>query len=281
MCGMSTSNSLYITANNVRLHVRDLGGAGPPLFMLHATGFGWWQWAPVARGLTDRFHVYALDQRGHGDSEKVAVGYTMETFAADFEALLKEMGINAAFAMGHSVGAKTLIAHGSLYPGRLRRALLVEPIIQAQGPPPADPRNNPMAERARKRRPAFPSPQAMFESFKGRPPFNTWQEELVRLYAEEGTAAQDGQAVLKCPPELEALTFEAGIGFDLWRHLARLELPVRFLWGEQQRAGDGRAHVPNVVQNCETKTIPGTTHHIPTEKPEAVVQEALDFFSRD
>ena len=48
---------------------RDLGGAGrPPLVLVHGFLGSSRNWQTAGAGLTDRFHVLALDLRNHGRS---------------------------------------------------------------------------------------------------------------------------------------------------------------------------------------------------------------------
>lgn len=76
-------------AGGVKLAVHHLGGDGPPLLAVHATGFHGRCWWPLAAELTPRFAVWALDQRGHGESGKDPTGtYDWELFAADLLAVV-------------------------------------------------------------------------------------------------------------------------------------------------------------------------------------------------
>jgi len=66
---MSSSSSLTVpSSGGVAVALHDLGGTGAPLLVCHATGFHGRMYAPLARRLTARFHVFALDFRGHGAS---------------------------------------------------------------------------------------------------------------------------------------------------------------------------------------------------------------------
>jgi pimeloyl-ACP methyl ester carboxylesterase len=52
-----------------------------------------------------RYHAYALDQRGHGDSERPDCCYAVEDFAGDVVAFLDAVGIERASLVGHSGSA--------------------------------------------------------------------------------------------------------------------------------------------------------------------------------
>lgn len=69
----------------IELAVHHLGGDGPPVMLAHATGFHGRCWTPLARHLSERYSVWALDQRGHGESERPPGGRFDDwgVFAAD------------------------------------------------------------------------------------------------------------------------------------------------------------------------------------------------------
>src|SRR4030095_4365147 len=55
-------------ANGLTIHYYEWPGPRPTLVLLHpSSGYGR-MWQGTADALGSRFHVYALDQRGHGDS---------------------------------------------------------------------------------------------------------------------------------------------------------------------------------------------------------------------
>src|SRR4029450_5785654 len=63
----------YIVVNGLRLHCLDWGGDGPPLLLLHGFTGHAHAWDTLSIALQPHFHVYALDQRGHGESDPAEV----------------------------------------------------------------------------------------------------------------------------------------------------------------------------------------------------------------
>ena len=63
----------YVTVNGLRLHCLDWGGDGPPLLLLHGFTGHAHAWDTLSIALQPHFHVYALDQRGHGESDPAEV----------------------------------------------------------------------------------------------------------------------------------------------------------------------------------------------------------------
>ena len=64
----------FVSVNGLRFHVLDWGGEGrTPLLLLHGFTGHAHAWDTLAIALQPHFHVYALDQRGHGDSDPATV----------------------------------------------------------------------------------------------------------------------------------------------------------------------------------------------------------------
>ncbi|MEV0034645.1 alpha/beta hydrolase [Streptomyces sp. NPDC050804] len=65
-------------------------------------------WTSTARWLAGRHRTVALDQRGHGLSDKPAEGpFTREAYVADAEAAIEQLGLAPVTLIGHSMGALT------------------------------------------------------------------------------------------------------------------------------------------------------------------------------
>jgi pimeloyl-ACP methyl ester carboxylesterase len=97
------------------------GVMGPPVMLLHGGGQTRHAWRATAAGLARRgFTAYAIDQRGHGDSEWVADGgYLFPNFASDVKAvaaeLAREHGARPA-AIGASMGGiASMLAEGETF----------------------------------------------------------------------------------------------------------------------------------------------------------------------
>jgi pimeloyl-ACP methyl ester carboxylesterase len=99
--------------DGVHLHTLTWGSsANPALVLLHGGGANVFWWEHLAPALAQRFHVTALDFRGHGDSdypEEVAKG----AFDADLRALLDRLGRPDAVLVGHSMGAHVALRHAA------------------------------------------------------------------------------------------------------------------------------------------------------------------------
>ncbi len=116
----------YLNANGVRLHLQRLG-EGPPLVMLHGLLIGslasWYFTAAPA--LARQSSVLLYDLRGHGRSERVALGYDSDTMVVDLEAVTEELP-EPITLVGHSYGAVVALKFALRHPHRVARLALVE-----------------------------------------------------------------------------------------------------------------------------------------------------------
>lgn len=98
---------------------------GPPVIFLHGYTDSHRSFLLNLPIFPRTFHVFALDQRGHGDSEKPACCYTQQDFAADVVAFMDTQGLSKASLVGHSMGS--FIAHKVAveYPDRVHKLVLI------------------------------------------------------------------------------------------------------------------------------------------------------------
>jgi len=277
-----TVASRFVEGGDVRLHYLDFGGDGPPLVLLHATGFHAWLWEPYARRLAARFRVLTIDQRGHGESSKPSTGYRWEAFGADLAAVLDALGLDAVRAVGHSKGATAIAAAAAAGTDRLARAVLIEPVLMA-GPPATEPAwDSPLAAGARRRRNVWPSREAMFDTLRAKMPFETWQDEFVRLYVDHGVADRpDGQVELRCPGAIEAQVYAEAPMTDGFALLERLTVPTLVVRGERS-PGLGERELAEALRRLPAGTavtIPGAGHFAPMERSDAVAAAIEGFLA--
>lgn len=101
-------------------------GSGPAIVLLHGTSANHAIWEPVGDILESAATVIALDQRGHGRSDKPAEGYTGPDFVRDVITVLDALGIERAIVGGHSLGARNSWLAGARHPERVSAVVCVD-----------------------------------------------------------------------------------------------------------------------------------------------------------
>lgn len=119
---------LRFTGNGLILNCLDYGGAGkPPLLFLHggSAHAHWWDF--VAPAFVENYHVLALDQRGHGESEWAEEwAYGSRHYAADLERIIARWGLGAPIMVGHSMGGHNALVYAAAHSDRLRAIAAID-----------------------------------------------------------------------------------------------------------------------------------------------------------
>ena len=99
--------------------------AAPPLVLLHGLTGHAHTWDHMAPDLAAQYHVIALDQRGHGDTEH-AETYRTQDFVDDLEALAGAWGFERFALMGLSMGAHNAMAFAAAHPQRVSNLVVID-----------------------------------------------------------------------------------------------------------------------------------------------------------
>ena len=116
---------LDLPGDDVRLRATRWRGTGAPVLLLHGLASSRRFWDLVVPGLAG-LPVVALDQRGHGDSERPDGPYDGATVARDALTALDALGISRAVVVGHSWGASTALRLAATAPGRVLAVVCVD-----------------------------------------------------------------------------------------------------------------------------------------------------------
>ena len=122
----------YLSRNlvfrNQRFHFLEWGDPSKPaLVLLHGTNQSAHSWDLVSLHLSSRYHVFALDQRGHGDSEwSRGAHYTVTDMMEDVKAFLQQLGVTQPIVIGHSMGGMVTLTLAHDVPELLKAVVVVD-----------------------------------------------------------------------------------------------------------------------------------------------------------
>lgn len=280
-----------LALDDISLRVTEWPGSGTPVLLLHATGFHSRCWNQVASQLPG-VHLYAVDLRFHGGSGR-AGEVNWGVMARDVEQLLEALDLRQVIGVGHSIGGYLLARAAAAQLPRFKQLLLVDPVIFApetysakfSEPLTIDPTANPVSRRKNR----WQDAGEMYERFKARPPFDTWQDAVLRDYCEYALKEVPGETAfqLACDPLHEASIYLSQHGNDVIHQLLPgLTLPVTVL--RAPPAADAMmdfAASPTwpgltaALPNGREFYFPAMTHFIPMEDPALVarfIREAVE-----
>ena len=273
-----------IRANGAELAYFERGARRddlPTLFFVHATGFHGRLWDYHAEAFPEH-HIIALEQRGHGRSEKLAVTH-WRTFGEDQAAVVEALDLHDLIGVGHSMGAHGMIDAAALS-GRFSRLVLLDPTVAEESAysPEYLAAFGEQLHPAAKRRNRFASVDDMVASLSPKSSFPLFHPRIFRDYCEYGLEpAEGGGFVLACRPDVEAHVYmTARSNGGVYNSVRALDIPVTILRAKLPApgaphdfsssptwpglAGQFKQAVDIHWQDC--------THFIPMQRPDEVIE---------
>ncbi|HOO72650.1 MAG TPA: alpha/beta hydrolase [Spirochaetota bacterium] len=101
---------------------------GTPLICVHGWTADRHRWDHQIDNLSKKTRVIRFDLRGHGESEKPSIEYTIDQLSDDLNALMSKLKIKKAVLAGHSMGGMTILNFALKYPEKVEKLILVDTI---------------------------------------------------------------------------------------------------------------------------------------------------------
>lgn len=272
----------HLPQANLSLHVESGATENPPLVLLHGVSRAGRDFAPLWSALSPHWQLLAVDQRGHGASDRAA-SYFVHDYAADVAELLPQICSEPAAIFGHSLGALVALVAAAKSPQRVRAVILEDP--------PA-----PTLLADVERTPFFPLFSAM-RSFAGS---KLATSQLARELGEIWLPAARGEVRLKelrdgvslrftarCLKNVDPAVYEPLLagrwleGVDWTATLSAVRCPVLLLSGEEKLGGMlGKSAIDEMLRHLpDAIHIPhsGVGHLIHWQDTETCLRNVLGF----
>ena len=281
---MQEPTEFAVDIDDVELSVFEWPGAGDPALLLHATGFHSRCWNQVIKRLPGR-HIYAVDLRFHGGSgDSGEVDWNI--LAEDIRLLIDKLDLHNVVGVGHSIGGHLIARVAARDPSRFKHLVLIDPVIMSRegyaqmeaysaGIKATD---HPVSRRKNQWRDS----DEMYQRFEGRPPFNTWQPEVLRDYCDYALrpANEDGVLQLACDPINEASVYLHQRGNEsILAELHKITTPVTLLRAPPGARGTADLStsptwpdLASALPQCEEVFLPDLNHFIPMQDPALVAR---------
>jgi pimeloyl-ACP methyl ester carboxylesterase len=260
--------SSLILKTGVRLHYAYKGDpSGTPVIMLHGYTDSWLSFSPVLPLLDNKYRVYILDQRGHGDSDRPMGGYAMQQFAADVLAFMDAMNVKQATIVGHSMGSFVAQHVASQAPERVSKLVLVASATSV--------RNNTVRELQREidaLKDTAPVPETFARDFQVSTVFHPLPAEFLQAVVKES---------VKVPVHVWRETMAEMLAPEAEVELKKIKTPTLILWGDKEsifpRSEQDR--LASELRHAVLKVYPDTGHALHWERPERFAKDLQDFIN--
>ena len=246
----------FVSVNGLRIHYLDWGAEGkPPLIMLHGIGRVAHTFDHIAPHFTGKYHVMAIDMRGHGDSGWDPKGaYLVEDYTRDIEAFAEQLRLRNIVIWGNSTGGRVAQVFAGLHP-----ELVTAVISEDVGPErPREIADGFTSRVKREDETGWASEEELFANLKAgnsRTP-----DEILRAYAHYGSKPRvDGRIVWKRDPAI-------GNGFvptELWRFVREIKAPIIYILGGRSTIvpAETQEDLKRTLPQVQIVTIPGAGHY--------------------
>lgn len=251
----------FITVNGLRIHYLDWGSPDkPPFIMLHGIGRVAHSFDHIAPHFNTRYHVIAMDMRGHGDSGWSPEGaYLVEDYVKDLEGMVEQLNLHGLTLLGNSTGGRVVQVYAGLHPDRMAR-LVVEDV----GPQRTNEIASAFARRVQQEEKGWASEDELVASLMKNSKIS---EELQRNYAHFGSKLrEDGRVVWKRDPNL----VKGFVPTELWQYVSKIKCPTIYILGGASSIvpPETQKQLKDTLPSVEIITMPGLGHYPHVEAPE-------------
>lgn len=235
---------------------------GDALIFLHGATDNSRSWSLIVSNFTDEYHVYMLDQRGHGDTDKPEQPmYTVSMYADDLAAFMDAKGIEKANVVGHSMGSWAAQTFAVNYPDRIEKLVLI-------GSAPVQYSGRDLYDAALSFGDNAPDDEFM-EMWYWNP--SEVDEDFLKREMEESRSI---------PTYAWRALTKGGVCLDLTPFMDELTAPTLILWGTLDGEEEGRAKqesLHELIVGSELIVYDGIGHNIQWEIPEKISTDIRTF----
>ncbi len=281
----------FVQANHLQLHYRRWNGSTtpsklPPILLLHGLASVASIWNLVAPLLAARgYDVIALDQRGHGQSDKPTQGYDFASILADDLAFSQALNLAQPVLIGHSWGAMAALEYAAAPASEVSALVLVDGASQQLSHRPGWSLEQALIDLAPPRYTGVT--RDTFLSFFARSPLaSQWTPELEEIVLQILNLHLDGTVSPRLTFENHLQIIEAMWDQPTIELYARVRCPLKLVVAEQTATDEqskqqlamrnaSLAEIQTLCPEAQIVHMVNTIHDIPLQRPDALAAEIL------
>lgn len=258
-----------LLSTGINMHYMEAGNPdAEPLLLIHGFTDSSRIWRLPILAMGDSFHIYAVDCRGCGQSDKPeSFLYTIKESVDDLTSFMDAMHLESAYVLAHSMGTLIGQALAFMKPQRVKKLLLAAPMMRGHDSAEALAQQYEMYEKLDTAAAPLEELQKKFLPY----PENCRDPEFPDGYFEtmRGVPARI----------LRAIWF--GVHQTDNRRFAQfIQAPIMIIWGDKDDVltEEYQKEVREAFPNAPYLVMHGISHEIPNEMPDKLAEIAKEFF---
>ncbi|BBM82780.1 alpha/beta fold hydrolase [Candidatus Uabimicrobium amorphum] len=266
-------SSNFIDIDGVKVHYLS-AGSGECVLLIHGWPTCAYLWRNVMLPIAKNYDVIAIDLPAFGLSDKpLNQTYSLKYYESVLEKFLDQLNISQVSLAVHDLGGPVGLKWAVRNPQRIKRLILLNTLVYT----------------------SFSWAVALFVMATRVPLLNSWMAspkgiakamrfgvenkknltpEVLKNYCEPFRDKKAGKALLKTIHDLH------GVG-EIQRKLANFDVPVRLIYGENDRILPGIAKTMQRVQKdlpqAQLTSIPGCGHFLQEDQPQKIGELIYEF----
>lgn len=249
-----------VHAADLKIHYEEAGRGAAIVVFVHDEWGSWRSWQPLMTRLpVSRYHCYALDQRGYGQTEGPDNDYTILQRAADLAAFTRVLNLRPVHLVGQYLGSAVAVQYALDHPRAVKTLTLLSP-APVQGAVFTEEMLQAPAQYKQNKDLLLRAMREMAPTVR--------DENLLQALADDAFN-QRLQSALKNRPAL--------MNWNVERKLSRLPLPTLIVRGERDNlvSQENAERAARAFPQARLATIAKAGHCLALEAPEQVVQLLL------
>ena len=249
---------------------------GPPLMLIPGWSDSRDTYTPVVPELMKSFHIFAIDQRGHGLSEHPESGYTTVNYSDDAGEFIEQVIGQESMIWGQSLGAAVTLVTAHRFPDRVRAIVVEDPPLMRTKTGLAEDFLQATIELATimRRQPTMAELEVLLSEIEM---IREMGEEVIRKFA-ENLMRTDSRTIDS------AISGEAVREYHPLDSFLKIQCPALLMQADPAAGGlipdDHMESLLPLLANWTHKRYSDQPHNIHEADPKLAVGEAIEFFSQ-
>ena len=266
-----------VTVNGLRLRYLDWGTEGStPMVCLHGHTGQAHIWEEFAQALSSRYHVLAVDQRGHGGSQWADTGYARDRFVEDLAGFVDALQLSRFALVGLSMGGWHSLLYTMDHPDRVERIVIVD----------IAPEPNPEYVAVMENRPSTPMEfGSLTAAVDWMREGNPWASDArLRKDAEDKMRRrEDGRWTWKADPALFNVRLpdmtDPGLIGRYWKAVETIPCPILEVRGAESALVSDQVieRMKSAAKQFSSVDVAGAGHVVTVDKPQELIEATHPF----